>query len=361
MDTENELLAMLETSAGQFIAQQLDSKPSTEALWQGMADVGWLGIALPESHGGLGLGLEAITSLSRLFGQSAFTTRLIGQAVMPAVLLAAVEDNHPALASLTETLVSGENTLAVAWQEAVGNAQPVQMGSELVAGKLNGKKRFVAGADSAAHFLVSCQMGGSTAVVLVSRTATGVAVNLPFESNLGFGELTLTDVAVNDNALLLTGDAANTALATCIQYGQVALAAELEGMASGCLAKTVDFLQTRKQFNQALGSFQAIRHRCADLLIGTRLAQSSWRRAVADYRPESTNLQIHAAKARCADAAFNVAKEAIQMHGAMGFTEEAGIGNYMRGAISLGSWLGSPQQHRQQLLKISQGELCGHV
>ena len=168
---------------------------------------------------------------------------------------------------------------------------------------------------------------------------------------------------MDECSILLSGNDAEAAISEALNAAQIAIAAELEGLAKGCLEQTLEHLKTRSQFKQVLGSFQAIRHRCADLFIACRLAESSWRRAVHDYQNGHSTLaqqQIHAAKARCGDTAFKVAKEAIQMHGAMGFTEEAGIGNYMRTTLGLSSWMGSPQRHRHLLMSSTLPELSTH-
>lgn len=360
MNSEQEMLALLENSAQQFINHQIEQQNDEGKRWLSMAELGWLGVTLPESLGGLGLGISEISALTRLFGQAALTTRFCGDCVLPSVILAAAE-HSPVVADLAEPFIMGSAKIALAWQETTGHIATSQLNTRLEAGQLTGSKLFVAGADLAQHFLVSCLYNNQPAIVLISAEQSGITRSIAENSSGGFGAVQFEGVSVDSDHILLSGDAAEKALTRSIEYAQIALAAELEGLARGCLDKTVEYLQTRRQFNQSLGSFQAIRHRCADLLIQCRLAESSWRRAVRDYQPDADNQQIHAAKARCADAAFKTAKEGVQMHGAMGFTEEAGVGNYLRSAIGLSSWLGSAQQHRQLLLQATQPELCNHV
>jgi 3-oxochol-4-en-24-oyl-CoA dehydrogenase len=134
--------------------------------------------------------------------------------------------------------------------------------------------------------------------------------------------------------------------------GLVAQSARLAGIASACLAKTVDYVKARSQFGKPLGSFQAIQHRCVDLHIETQLADATWRHALRRYLLEPAMAQssctASAAKARCAGVALAVTKAAIQMHGAIGFTEEGGLGRYIRAALYDSAWLGGPLLHRRR-------------
>lgn len=354
MTDDTDITRLLTDSAQHFIKDNSNTTEAAVTLGL-MAEQGWSSLALTESLGGAGLGIHTVTAMSHLFGQSAYSTPFIGQCVMPAIVL-----NHAnaaaTSAALAQTLAEGEQALAFAWQEHIGQLPAPSAATCFTNGKLNGVKQFVAGAAFAEHFLITATDNNETCVVALPKTTEGLAIDIEFDSALGFATLHLNNVSVPDTAILLRGAAATAAINDSLNTAQIALAAELAGLANGCLAQTLDYIKTRTQFKQALGSFQAIRHRCADMFMANKLADSSWQRAarLADKsQSDSVASQTHAAKARCADAAFKVAKESIQMHGAMGFTEEAGIGRYMRAALSLSSWLGSAQQHRHALMQLS--------
>lgn len=352
MTEQDELVMMLQDSALRFLQDQSERPTDEAAVWKTMSELGWLGLCLPESHGGAGLGADAICTLTRAFGRYAFNTRYVGQCVMSSLILGAVDCDRTDIATLCESLIAGSATVSVAWQERLAQLDATDPATTLAGRSLSGTKRFVAGADQSEAFLVSAVQADEPIVLLVSGESPGLSITIQYDSFGGFGELAFENVSIDNAAVLLRGASALAVLERCLQISRLALAAELEGLASGCLEKTVEHLKTRKQFGHALGAFQALRHRCADLLIETRLAESSWRRAAAMCCAENpaSRYEINSAKARCADAAFAVAKEAVQMHGAMGFVEETGIGSYLRNAVTRGAWLGSSKQHRSQLV-----------
>jgi alkylation response protein AidB-like acyl-CoA dehydrogenase len=150
---------------------------------------------------------------------------------------------------------------------------------------------------------------------------------------------------------LLDGAAAATALTRALDAGRVGLSAQLAGLAAGMLERTLAHVTRRVQFGRPIGSFQVIQHRCVDLYTAMRLADATWRDALRVYESgDDTRIAISAAKARCADTAQRIGREAVQMHGAMGFTEDADIGPYLRAALYAYSWLGSPLLHRRRFL-----------
>lgn len=351
---QQELITMLEDSARYFIKDHCQQATNNDALWPAMAELGWLALALPESHQGAGLGLAEITALTRLFGLSALSTRFVSQCILPSYILAKADINNDAVQALCESLSEGRQNLTLAWQEQRGQTEYLAIHSKLDENfVLQGNKCFVPSCDNAEQILVTAEMNHEKVIVVVDRSLAGVTIDIDFQSPLGFGNIHFDQVKLNPAAILLRGETAEQALNNSIHAGQLAVAAELEGLASGCLEKTLDHIKTRKQFKQSIGSFQAIRHRCVDLLMATRLAESSWRRAVRNSKLEPAEQleQIYAAKSRAADTAFKVAKESVQMHGAMGFTEELGLGSYMRSALALAPWLGAARPLRQQLLK----------
>ncbi|MFA7556064.1 MAG: acyl-CoA dehydrogenase family protein [Spongiibacteraceae bacterium] len=354
MQEQDEFIGMLEDSARRFV---LDSSCKDHAsLWPAIAELGWLGLCLPESHGGTGLGVSGASALTRLFGQAALPNRFSSYCVIPSHILSHVTTAHPIIKDLCEELILGSALLTLAWQEHEGQFSPDRIDTKLNNGTLNGSKLFVAGADIATQFLVTAKQDNEQVVLLINREAEGVRIEQVYESDGGFATVHFTDVTVDESALLLSAENASIAVTNSIEAGRIAISAELEGLAHGCLEATLEFVKTRNQFKQAIGSFQSIRHRCVDLLIATRLSESSWRKALTKLPLDEA--QVSAAKARCGETAIKVAKESIQMHGAMGFTEEAGIGRYLRAAMAQSGWLGSPRQHRERLMNtISPKEL----
>jgi len=172
------------------------------------------------------------------------------------------------------------------------------------------------------------------------------------------GQIVFDAVDVS-NAPLLEGDIVMTAAQRAVDLGTLAVAAKLWGLIDSMLSVTFEYLKTRAQFDQTIGSFQALQHRATDLFMAQSLTEASIEEAARrfDQDPDaaSTRAAISAAKARAATSAQKVAKESVQMHGAIGFTAEADIGQYVTVAIGLSNLLGTARNHRRRYLELEEG------
>lgn len=341
--------------------------PFDRDLWQHMAELGWLGLALPESLHGSGLGLQEAALLAQRCGHWLAPATCISAVLMPSIVLSGCTDN-PLAADLAKGLVSGKQLLSIAWQEQRGQLDPTEsLTTTLRDGQLTGCKLFVADVSEDSTLLVWAQgAAGEPLLVAVAASSEGVAIEaLP----AGQGNLTtvrFTGARVAEDAVLCRSEQASNAINAAVDAGRIALCAWLTGSANSCFEKTLAHLRDRQQFGKALGSFQALRHRCVDLHIQLQLANASWRHALQCHENSPASITdraaISAAKARCADTALKVAKEAIQMHGAMGFVEEGGVGHYLRAALQGAAWLSNANRHRRrymaaQLLDDGESEL----
>jgi len=328
-------------------------RPLERKLWHGMAELGWTSVMLPEQLGGSGLGLREACVLAEVMGERLLAEPFVACCVMPSVLLAGADTiNLPnGTAQLAGWLQSAERPLALAWQETVGELEAVLPNCRVENGRLSGSKRFVLGCEADSVLLVFAQLEGEFAFVAVSADAPGVSVEA-FAAGTG----TQAHVHFQQAALLypeplLRGEAAEQALRRTLAAGRIALSAELTGQAAGCLRQTLDYVSQRIQFERPLGTFQTVQHRCVDLHIEISLADAAWRHALDCYERSAldtdTLAAISAAKARCATTAVTTGKQAVQLHGAMGFAEEVDIGLYLRSALFGAAWLGSVQAHRR--------------
>jgi len=140
-------------------------------------------------------------------------------------------------------------------------------------------------------------------------------------------------------------------LAAAIDETVLAISAELLGVAERALDITLEYLRTRVQFGKPIGSFQALQHRCVDLFILKELGVSAMMAALAEWSdatPPRRSALASRVKARCADAALEICRRSIQMHGAMGFTDGCDVGLYLKRALVLVAWLGNAQFHRRR-------------
>ncbi|MDB5988075.1 MAG: uncharacterized protein JWR16_3128 [Nevskia sp.] len=367
----DDISVMLRDSAADFLAGRHDrsrlkgsiGKPQLvdRALWREMGELGWLGLELPESLGGTGMGLRESTVLAEQFGRSAFAAPYVASSVMPASLLS-FAGHASAAAELSVALQDGGKVLTLAWQEAVGELGFDAPRTRLQDGRISGLKRFVPAVECDGLLLVSVRDAAGTAVVVVAADAKGLTIEHQAAGLGSIATLRFDSTPILFDAPLLVGDIVSAALQRALDAGRIALSAQLEGLASGMLDRTVEYVKGRVQFGRPIGSFQVIQHRCVDLYIAAQLAGASWRNALRAYeRGGDAAAAISAAKARCADTAQRVGREAIQMHGAMGFTEEADIGLYVRSGLQAYAWLGTPLQHRRHFMARAPGAAATHV
>jgi alkylation response protein AidB-like acyl-CoA dehydrogenase len=364
---------LLADSVADFVARGTDiarvrrlrgtSAEHDAPVWKQMAELGWLGILVPESHGGLGLGLTEMALVAKGLARSLAPEPLTATAVLAASVLVASE-NEPLKSEQLPRLVAGECIPALAWQERAGALDPqaVETAATPFEGgyKLNGVKRFIAGAAQADAFLVSARAREGVVLLWVPRNTAGVSVALePLADGRSFGTLELRDVLAPRAGVTAAGPAATEALARAIDHGAAIAGAELVGVGERALEITLDYLRTRVQFGKPIGAFQALQHRAVDLHIHREVAAAVLEEGLAalDRGPDAPERAALASrvKARCADAALRITREAIQLHGAIGFTDEYDAGLYLKRALTLATWLGHATWHRRRYARLTTG------
>ena len=331
------------------------------AVWKQMAGLGWLGILVPERYGGLGLGLTEAGIVAKGLARALAPEPLTAAAVLAATALAA-SDNEALKREQLPRLAEGGCLPALAWQEQAGVLDPlvVEMAATPFEGgyKLNGTKRFIAGAAQADAFLVSAQAGDGIVLLWLPRNTAGARFTLePLADGRAFGTLELKDALAPRSSVAATGAVAAEALARALDHGAAIAAAELLGVGERALEITLDYLKTRVQFGKPIGAFQALQHRAVDLYIHRELASAVLEEGLAalDAGPAAAQRAALASrvKARCADAALKITREAIQLHGAIGFTDEYDAGLYLKRALILAAWLGHASWHRRRYARLT--------
>ena len=337
------------------------------AVWKQMADLGWLGVLVPEQYGGMGLKLGDMAIVAQGLARALVPEPLTAAAVLAARVLE--DSNNGSLKrKLLEGLVSGDILPAVAWQEQAGtlDAGKIKMQATPFEGgfRVNGSKRFVVGASNADGYIVSALMSDPAAqglqLLWVPRDAAGATLEFDtLADGRQSGTLNLSDVTVAKENVINTGAAAAASLARAIDHAAAIASAELCGIMGRSLEMTLDYMKTRVQFGKPIGSFQALQHRAVDLYIQQELSSA----VLADclgvldgengVEPEARARSAAASrvKARCTDAALLITRQSIQMHGAIGFTEDCDVGLYVKRAMTLAAWLGNGNAHRRRYAK----------
>jgi alkylation response protein AidB-like acyl-CoA dehydrogenase len=327
-------------------------------VWQQIASLGWLSILVPEDDGGLGLGLEEVAAIAQETGRHLLPEPFVDAGVHPLALLC----RSPAGALRSELLASvqaGELVTGVAWQERAGEVDPSETATATAFNadtqQLAGRKRFVRPGPGADGWLVLATMQGEAAMVWVTADAAG----LTQEQERGVdGSVTATLCFEASPALLLVrGDAAMAALQFANDAARLAQAAELAGIARRALELTREYMTTREQFGKPIGSFQALQHRMVDGLIQVELAAASLREGLTLANQAATVEGLASitsrVKARCAHAATEVTRMAIQLHGAIGTTNEYDVGLYFKRAMLLSSRWGNAAAHRRRYARLA--------
>ena len=327
--------------------------------WKQMAELGWLGVLVPEQYGGMGMKLADMAIVAQGLARVLVPEPLTAVAVMAARVLA--DSSNSALKQkLLEGLVSGDVLPAVAWQEEAGTLDAGKINTQTTpfegGFRVNGGKRFIVGASHADGYIVSANAPQGMQLMWVPRDAAGATLEFDaLADGRQSGTLTLSDVNVPKENVINSGAAAAESLARAIDHTAAIASAELCGIMTRSLEITLDYLKTRVQFGKPIGSFQVLQHRAVDLYIQQELSSAVLADclAVLDGEPDTKTRAAAASrvKARCTDAALLITRQAIQMHGAIGFTEDCDVGLYVKRAMTLAAWLGNGTAHRRRYAK----------
>jgi alkylation response protein AidB-like acyl-CoA dehydrogenase len=366
---DHELIEQIRDSARDFL-QRRDQRQrkrlaagGERAYWQEIAAVGWLGLSVPETLGGLGLGWHAMAAVLEEAGRAQLPEPLVAAGVLSTALLArltpagetAVRDR------LLADVCSGERRVGLAWQETEGQLEAgesagafgVTVTAREGAYVLNGEKRHVVPGADVDGWLVTADGEAGSALFYLPAGTPGVTVQRHERADGSPAcHLTIESALVTHEALLAR-EGVLDAVDEALDYGRLMQSAELVGIARQVLADSVAYLNTRKQFGQTLSSFQALQHRLVDATLQVELASNSLLDALNAMAaaPDDAKARKAAAsrvKARAARAGIEASRLAIQLHGAIGYTDECDVSLYFRSALHHGAWLGNATAHRQR-------------
>ncbi|MGW5353437.1 acyl-CoA dehydrogenase family protein [Streptomyces sp. NPDC004031] len=330
-------------------------EPYDPALWRMLSgELGLAGLLVPEEYGGQGgSAREAAVVLEELGGAVA-PTPFLGSAVLAATALLGCAGAGDAAAAPLGRLAAGEVTaaLAVPLSAAPGGGFPAGVRADS-AGRLSGRVTSVADALTADVLVVPAE--GPDGPGLYEVAAASVLLHRPVSLDLTrpLADVTLEGVP---GRLLAAGDTAREALERALLTGAGLLASEQLGVAQWCLDGTVGHLKQRHQFGRVVGSFQALKHRLADLwleVVSARAAARSAAAALASWESPAqsaeTEIAVAVAQAYNAPVAVRAAEEAVQLHGGIGMTWEHPAHLYLKRAKADEIALGSPGHHRRLL------------
>ena len=354
-ESEHEIIDMLRDSAVSFSTGNLevsrlrelhDKKCSFDkTIWREMCELGWVGITVPENLGGLGLSATCLGVVARELGKVVAPEPLI-EVSSAATLLSYFPENQDLLLKV----ITGELLLSCGLVEAgeyIGTKEEAVDASSVPGGyQLNGQVYGISSADLIDGYIVCADLKKSLALFYVERDCAGLSLHLTECADGTYsGKVTLDNVQLDETSLLAAGDSLQEAIDHVRDQARVMTSAYLVGLAENVFDITIDYLKVRKQFGSAIGSFQALQHRAVDLFIQKSLASAVVDEVLSEFE-QFPNVQdrLHAssrAKYRSNEAALLITREAVQMHGGMGYTEECDVGLYVNRALVLSAKYGN--------------------
>jgi len=364
---------MLRSSARDFLAKEApmtyvrkmmdDDRGYTDELWRKMADLGWMGLILPEAHGGSGLDFVDMVVVLEEMGRAVLPGPFFSTVILAGIAI--VEGGSAEQkAKYLPKIGDGSLKATLAHLEPSGrwDAEGIQLTAKEAGGKwtLDGTKLFVPDANVADLFVVAARTSGKGAegvtLFLVDAKASGVGVTMlkTMDQTRKLGEVTFKNVSVGADAVLGKVGGGWGLLERVADRAKVGLAAEMCGGAQKVLEMSVEYAKVREQFGKPIGSFQAIQHKCANMLVEVESSKSityyaAW--AVANDVAEAP-LAAAMAKAYTSDAYRHTAGEGIQIHGGIGFTWEHDMHIFFKRAKSSEVTFGDATWNREIVAQL---------
>ncbi len=345
----NEERRMLRDSAQSFLADRApvahlrqlrdsaDAKGYAPALWSAFGEQGYSATLVPESHGGLGLGVVEAGLVAEQIGHTLAPTPFFSTAVLAAYLLR-TGGSAAQQAAWLPRIAAADTVLALAVDERSrhrGAAMETMAVRADDGWRIDGSKMLVVDGHVAQALVVAARAEGGVALLLVPAGTPGLAVERTVMVDAhNAARVTLEGVRVGAQALIGTLDNGAALLDQVLDVGRAVASAELLGLADEVFDRTVAYLKERKQFDRVIGEFQALQHRAAELFCDLELTRAIVREALQalDAGLPDAPLRVAQAKARACLTANRVVQEGVQMHGGIGMTDELDMGLFMKRA-----------------------------
>lgn len=349
-DTEQIILRdsaekFLSSHCGYALYRKLaDGEGWSPALWSEFADLGWLGLPFAEADGGVGAGAVEVAILMEAFARHLVLAPYLSTVVLGGGIVAKLADADQRQA-LLGPVIEGKSRLSFAFAD---RGEPTAVRKTASGYVIGGAKKMVLGAPLADTFLVVAKIETGVGVFSVPAQASGVTLRGYRTVDGGrAADIELNNVAVPASSLLGGNEHATDAIAEIIDRGIAAISADAVGATTTLVEATVEYTKTRVQFGQPLAKFQVLQHRMVGMKVKEEEARASCLFATLslDGPAERRARACSGAKAKIGRAARAVSQEAIQLHGAIGTTDELPIGGYVKRLIAYEILFGSTRDH----------------
>ena len=318
--------------------RRTQAEPDAEA-WRAAVAAHWHATLVAEPHGGLGLGAVDLALALEAAGRQLLGLPLIEAAAVARTLSRAAGARAPAALA---DLLAGAGLIVPATEAASWrfDGRSSDLRYEASSSLLQGNIPFVAYANAADAFLVAVDSATSACLAIVPRAEVSVVTERNVDGSTS-STLDFAKVRVPAGHLIATGAAACRLVVELQELLTLGAGVELVGLAAAALEVTLDYIKLRRQFGRPIGSFQVLQHRAVDAFVDVELNRSLVYRVLAAHDAGAHHpAMVSAAKARASRAALSIVRAALQMHGAIGYTEEHDIGLYYKCAMVLAARYG---------------------
>src|SRR6201996_4243234 len=332
-------------------------------LWKAFAEMGFSGLLVPEAFGGSGLGYVEAGVVMEEIGRTLMPSPFLATAVLAASALS--RGGSDAQKSQHLPKISDGSLLAALAVDEGAKHRPLQTDLKAVRSgngfKLKGEKAFVVDGHTADLLIVAARTAGAAGesngltLFLVDPKAKGVATERTVMVDAhNAARIEFADVAVDSDHVLGEVDQGHALLEGVLNIGRGAVASEMVGLSEEVFGRTVAYLKDRKQFGKAIGEFQALQHRAAQLYIDIEITRAAVLKALQTLDGNIANAAaaVAVAKARAGATATRAVQEGVQMHGGMGMTDQFDIGFFMKRARVCEELFGDANYHADQLARM---------
>ena len=318
-----------------------------ENVWNLFAEQGWLSMPFSEQSGGLGFGPIELSILFEEFGKALVIEPYLSTVVLSGTLLD--KSTFSEKNDLIEKICTGSMHISLAYAE-VDNGYDYLNPNTTLDPKfvLNGTKTLVLNGSNAEKIIVTCTNNDTLNIVVLDANTSGVSINsFSTVDGQSCSEISFENVKLDKSNIIATGNDAKNLLKETINLATLCICAEAVGCMESCYYKTLEYTKGREQFGQPISGFQVLQHRMVDMFIESELAKSLLIKAMLEVNNRSDEMYKHvsALKSYVGKSGKLSAKEAVQLHGGMGVSEEMMIGHYLKKMISIDALFGNADYH----------------
>ena len=316
-------------------------------VWKLFADQGWLSMPFTEDSGGLGFGAIELSILFEEFGKALVIEPYLATVVLSGTLID--KSSYSNKKDIIDKICQGEKHISLAYAEVDKSYDYLTPNTSLDSNNiLNGAKTLVLNASNADNLIVTCKKDNELNLVIMDSSIDGISINsYSTIDGQSCSEISFENVKLDASNILSSGDEAESLIKETINLATLCISAEAVGLMESCYHKTLEYTKGREQFGQPISNFQVLQHRMVDMFIESELAKSLLIKAMLEVNNGSEEMYKHvsALKSYIGKSGKLSAKEAVQLHGGMGVSEELMIGHYLKKMISIDALFGNADYH----------------